>query len=41
MAGESELEKALTKRAKGDAEAVCLKTSYDSIKAYLVKNYYP
>jgi metal-dependent HD superfamily phosphatase/phosphodiesterase len=42
VAAESELEKELTKRARqDDPEAKALKVSFDSIKAYLVKYYYP
>jgi metal-dependent HD superfamily phosphatase/phosphodiesterase len=41
MASESALEKELDNRAKVDGEARTLKQSYDQIKTYLVKNYYP
>jgi hypothetical protein len=43
MAGQSELEKALSKRAKidPDGDAGTLKRSYDTMKEYLEKNHYP
>jgi hypothetical protein len=43
MAGESELEKSLSKKAKvdPDGDAATLKRSYETMKGYLEKHHYP